>query len=35
MDDPTPKPSEMAYAELIRAYQQTLGGSHDMLAEIE
>ena len=32
MDEPTPKPSEMADAELLRAYQQTTGGVHDMLA---
>lgn len=40
MEEPTPKPSEMADAELLRAYQQTTGRSNDMvanalLAEIE
>ena len=40
MDEPTSKPSEMADAELLRAYQQTTGRSNDMvanalLAEIE
>ncbi len=40
MDDPTPKPSEMTDADLLRAYQQTTGRGNDMvanalLAEIE
>jgi hypothetical protein len=40
MDEPTPKPNEMADAELLRAYQQTTGRANDMvanalLAEIE
>lgn len=32
MDEQTRKPSEIADAELLRAYQQTTGGVHDMLA---
>lgn len=32
MDDPTQKPSEMADAELLRAYQQTTGRPNDMIA---
>lgn len=32
MDDLTLKPSEMRDAELLRAYQQTTGGVHDMVA---
>ncbi len=40
MDEPILKPSEMTDADLLRAYQQTTGGVHDMvanalLAEIE
>ena len=32
MDEPTSKPSEMADAELLRAYQQTTGRANDMVA---
>jgi len=32
MEDPTPKPSEMADAELLEAYEQTTGRSNDMVA---
>lgn len=32
MEQLTPKPSEMADTELLRAYQQTTGGVHDMVA---
>jgi len=32
MDDPTPKPSEMADAELLEAYEQTTGRANDMVA---
>ena len=40
MEEPTQKPNEMADGDLLRAYQQTSGGVHDMvanalLAEIE
>lgn len=40
MDEPTPKLSEMTDTALLRAYQETTGGVHDMvanalLAEIE
>lgn len=32
MEDPTPKPSEMADAELLEAYEQTTGRANDMVA---
>ena len=32
MDEPIPKPSDMTDADLLRAYQQTTGGVHDMVA---
>ena len=32
MDDQTPKLSEMADAELLRAYKQTTGRANDMIA---
>jgi hypothetical protein len=32
MDNPTLKPSEMADAELLRAYQQMTGRANDMVA---
>jgi hypothetical protein len=32
MECPKPKPNEMSDAELLRAYQQTTGGVHDMVA---
>lgn len=32
MEDPTPKPGDMADAELLQAYQQTTGRANDMVA---
>ena len=32
MDDQTPKLSEMADTELLRAYEQTTGRANDMIA---
>jgi hypothetical protein len=32
MEDPIPKPSEMADAELLEAYEQTTGRANDMVA---
>jgi hypothetical protein len=32
MEDPTPKTSEMADAELLEAYEQTTGRANDMVA---
>lgn len=32
MDEPKPKPSDVADDELLRTYQQTTGGVHDMVA---
>jgi hypothetical protein len=32
MDGLIPKPSDIKDAELLRAYQQTTGGVHDMVA---
>ncbi len=32
MDETIPQPSDMADADLLRAYQQTTGGVHDMIA---
>lgn len=32
MNKPTPKPSEMADAELLEAYERTTGRANDMVA---
>ena len=32
MEDPTPRPSEMADRELLEAYEQTTGRANDMVA---